>query len=403
MNLETPKKFAGLQRQAHQVAARYLRPISRKYDKAEHVYPKELDMLAALLDGMNEGSPDAVGAGSASKRGAAREQQEGVKNGGNMAALLGVMELCWGDVGLLLAMPRQGLGNAAIAAVANDEQLARLGRTWAAMAITEPGCGSDSAAIRATAVKDGDHYVINGEKIFVTSGERADAVVVWASLDRSLGRAAIKSFVVEKGTPGMTVTRMEKKLGIKASDTASISFTDCRVPAANLLGNAEVDVQKGFAGVMETFDNTRPLVAGMAVGVAKAALDRTRELLREAGCRLDHARPLLSVSHAEATLHRLEAEWEAARLLTLKAAWMADNKLPNSREASMAKAKAGRVASEVTLKCVELAGASGYAEDELLEKWARDSKILDIFEGTQQIQLLIVARRLLGKSSSELK
>lgn len=403
MNLETPKKFAGLQRQAHQVAARYLRPISRKYDKAEHAYPKELDMLAALLDGMNEGSPDAVGAGSASKRGAAREQQEGVKNGGNMAALLGVMELCWGDVGLLLAMPRQGLGNAAIAAVANDEQLARLGKTWAAMAITEPGCGSDSAAIRATAVKDDDHYVINGEKIFVTSGERADAVVVWASLDRSLGRAAIKSFVVEKGTPGMTVTRLEKKLGIKASDTASISFTDCRVPAANLLGNAEVDVQKGFAGVMETFDNTRPLVAGMAVGVAKAALDRTRELLREAGCRLDHARPLLSVSHAEATLYRLEAEWEAARLLTLKAAWMADNKLPNSREASMAKAKAGRVASEVTLKCVELAGASGYAEDELLEKWARDSKILDIFEGTQQIQLLIVARRLLGKSSSELK
>lgn len=403
MNLETPKKFSGLQRQAHQVAARYLRPISRKYDKAEHAYPKELDMLAALLDGMNAGSPDAVGAGSASKRGAAREQQEGVKNGGNMAALLGVMELCWGDVGLLLAMPRQGLGNAAIAAVANDEQLARLGKTWAAMAITEPGCGSDSAAIRATAVKDGDHYVINGEKIFVTSGERADAVVVWASLDRSLGRAAIKSFVVEKGTPGMTVTRLEKKLGIKASDTASISFCDCRVPAANLLGNSEVDVQKGFAGVMETFDNTRPLVAGMAIGVAKAALDRTRELLREAGCGLDHARSLLSSSNAEATFYRLEAEWEAARLLTLKAAWMADNKQPNSREASMAKAKAGRVASEVTLKCVELAGASGYAEDELLEKWARDSKILDIFEGTQQIQLLIVARRLLGKSSRELK
>ncbi|MBK4512872.1 acyl-CoA dehydrogenase family protein, partial [Enterobacter hormaechei] len=146
--------------------------------------------------------------------------------------------------------------------------LQRFGGTWAAMAITEPGCGSDSAAIRTTATQDGDHYVLNGEKIFVTSGERADAVVVWATLNRNLGRAAIKSFVVEKGTPGMTVTRLEKKLGIKASDTASISFNDCRVPAANLLGNAEVDVQKGFAGVMETFDNTRPLVAGMAVGVA---------------------------------------------------------------------------------------------------------------------------------------
>ncbi|WP_236233823.1 acyl-CoA dehydrogenase family protein [Pseudomonas tohonis] len=402
MNLETPKKFRGLANQAHQVAANYFRPISRKYDKAEHAYPKELDLLAALLDGMNAGSPDAVGATSASKRGSG-QAEEGVRNGGNLSALLGVIELCWGDVGLLLGMPRQGLGNAAIAAVANEEQLKRFGSTWAAMAITEPVCGSDSAAIRTTAVKDGDHYVLNGEKIFVTSGERADAVVVWATLDKSLGRAAIKSFVVEKGTPGMSVTRLEKKLGIKASDTASISFSDCRVPAANLLGNAEIDVQKGFAGVMETFDNTRPLVAGMAIGVAKASLDRTRELLKKAGCTFDYRKPLLRVTHAEATLYRLEAEWEAARLLTLKAAWMADNKLPNSKEASIAKAKAGRVANEVTLKCVELVGALGYGEDELLEKWARDSKILDIFEGTQQIQLLIVARRLLGKSSSELK
>ncbi len=401
MNLEIPKKFRGLSLQAHQVAAQYFRPLSRKYDKAEHAYPRELDLLAALLDGMNAGSPETIGAGSASKRGAGVE--EGVRNGGNLAALLGVMELCWGDVGLLLAMPRQGLGNAAIAAIANEEQLARFGGAWAAMAITEPGCGSDSAAIRTTALKDGDHYVLNGEKIFVTSGARADAVVVWATLDRSLGRAAIKSFVVEKGTPGMSVTRLEKKLGIKASDTASISFSNCRVPAANLLGNAEIDLQKGFAGVMETFDNTRPLVAGMAVGVARAALDRTRELLLKAGCRFDYAKPLLVVSHAEATLYRLEAEWEAARLLALKAAWMADNRLPNSKEASIAKAKAGRVANELTLKCVELAGALGYGEDDLLEKWARDSKILDIFEGTQQIQLLIVARRLLGKNSSELK
>ncbi len=402
MNLETPKKFRGLVTQAHQVAANYFRPISRKYDKAEHAYPQELDLLAALLDGMNAGSPDAIGATSASKRGASAEQAAGNKNGGNLSALLGVMELCWGDVGLLLAMPRQGLGNAAIAAVANEEQLQRFKGSWAAMAITEPGCGSDSAAIRTTATKDGEHYILNGEKIFVTSGERADSVVVWATLDKGLGRAAIKSFVVEHGTPGMSVARLEKKLGIKASDTAAISFIDCRVPAANLLGNPEIDVQKGFAGVMETFDNTRPLVAGMAIGVAKAALDRTRELLKKT-CTLEYSKPLLSVSHAEATLYRLEAEWEAARLLTLKAAWMADNKLPNSKEASIAKAKAGRVANGVTLKCVELTGALGYGEDELLEKWARDSKILDIFEGTQQIQLLIVARRLLGKSSSELK
>ena len=401
MYLESPKKFNMLVEQAHQVALNVLRPVSRKYDKGEHDYPKELDMLASLLDGMNEGAPGSAGATSATG-GGAKDNSGEIKNGANLSTVLGVIEMCWGDCGLLLAMPRQGLGNAAIAAVANEEQLERFKGTWAAMAITEPGCGSDSAAIRTTATKDGDEYVLNGEKIFVTSGARADSVVVWATLDKNIGRAAIKSFVVKHGTPGMQVTRLEKKLGIKASDTAVINFTDCRVPAANLLGTPEVDVQKGFAGVMQTFDNTRPLVAAMAIGVARASLDRTRELLKD-HLSPNYSKPMLTASHAEATLNRLEAEWEAAKLLTLKAAWMADNKIPNSKEASMAKAKAGRVGNEITLKCVELCGAAGYLEDELLEKWGRDSKILDIFEGTQQIQLLIIARRLLNKSSAELK
>ena len=401
MYLESPKKFNMLVEQAHQVALNVLRPVSRKYDKAEHSYPKELDMLASLLDGMNEGAPGSAGATSATG-GGAKDNTGEIKNGANLSTVLGVIEMCWGDCGLLLAMPRQGLGNAAIAAVANEEQLERFKGTWAAMAITEPGCGSDSAAIRTTATKDGDDYILNGEKIYVTSGARADSVVVWATLDKNIGRAAIKSFVVKHGTPGMQVTRLEKKLGIKASDTAAITFTDCRVPAANLLGSPEVDVQKGFAGVMQTFDNTRPLVAAMALGVARASLDRTRELLKD-HLSPNYSKPMLTASHAEATLNRLEAEWEAAKLLTLKAAWMADNKIPNSKEASMAKAKAGRVGNELTLKCVELCGAAGYLEDELLEKWARDSKILDIFEGTQQIQLLIIARRLLNKTSAELK
>ena len=269
MNLQNPKKFKMLIDQAHESALNVLRPISRKYDKAEHSYPKELDMFASLIGGMNDGG-EGINAGAAvGKRGYA---DSGNKNGVNMSTVVGVIEMCYGDTGLLLSMPRQGLGNSAIAAVANDEQLERFQGTWAAMAITEPSCGSDSAAIRTTATKDGDHYILNGEKIFVTSGERADAVVVWATLDKKLGRAAIKSFVVPKGTPGMKVERLEHKLGIKASDTAVISFIDCRVPAENLLGHAEIDVAKGFAGVMETFDNTRPLVAAMAVGCAKASL-----------------------------------------------------------------------------------------------------------------------------------
>lgn len=399
MNLQHPKKFNLLLDQAHQVAVNLLRPISRKYDKAEHSYPKELDMLAAVVDGMNEGG-DGLNAGAAVARPDGQDQDN--KNGINMSTALSIVEMCYGDTALLLSMPRQGLGNSAIAAVANDEQLQRFKGIWAAMAITEPDCGSDSAAIRTTAVKDGDEYILNGEKIFVTSGQRADAVVVWASLDKSLGRAAIKSFVVPQGTPGMTVERLEYKLGIKASDTAAISFVDCRIPASNLLGNADIDVSKGFAGVMETFDNTRPLVAAMAVGCAKASLERIKEIFKDY-LDPDYATPYLHCSHIAAQIYRMEAEWEAARLLMLKAAWMADNRKPNSKEASIAKAKAGRICNEITLKCVELAGPVGYNEVELLEKWARDSKILDIFEGTQQIQQLIIARRELGKSSSELK
>ncbi|HEV7193436.1 MAG TPA: acyl-CoA dehydrogenase family protein [Jatrophihabitantaceae bacterium] len=401
INLEMPKKFGMVVNQAHQVSTEIFRPISRKYDRAEHEYPKELDMLAALIDGMNASGESNTGA-----RGVRRESGDddrGNRNGTNMSSTLSIMEACWGDVAMVLSMPRQGLGNAAIASVANDEQHERFDKVWASMAITEPSFGSDSAAVQATAVLDGDHYVINGEKIFVTAGGRSDAVVVWASLDKSKGRAAIKSFVVEKGTPGMVVERLEHKLGIRASDTATIRFTDCRVPKENLLGDPEVEAEQGFAGVMQTFDNTRPLVAGMAVGCARAALDEMRELLSTAGVEIDYDRPAYTQHAAAAAFLQMEADWEAAYLLTMEATWMADNNKPNSLQASMAKAKAGRVGVEITLKCVELAGSFGYGEGSLLEKWARDSKILDIFEGTQQIQQLIVARRLLNKSSTELK
>jgi len=402
INLET-KKFDVLVGQANQVAAEVLRPISRKYDLAEHAYPKELDMLAALIDGMNA-SGGSQGAGAAGVR---RDDNgdAGNKNGTNMSTVLGIIEMCWGDVGLTLTMPRQGLGNSAIASVATDEQLERYKGKWAAMAITEPDVGSDSAAIRTTAVLDEKtgEYVLNGEKIFVTSGERADLVVVWATLDRAIGRPAIKSFVVARDNPGLKLDRLEHKLGIRASDTAAFILEDCRVPAEDLLGSPEIDTKKGFAGVMQTFDNTRPLVAGMAVGLARACLEETTALLAEAGVQVDYDRPSHAQSAAAAELLKLEADYEAARLLTLQAAWMADNRKPNSVQASMSKAKAGRACVDIALRCVALAGASGYAETSLLEKWARDAKILDLFEGTQQIQLLIIARQLLGRSSAELK
>jgi acyl-CoA dehydrogenase len=400
MSLETPRKFEPLVAQARQVAREVFRPISRRYDREEHARPKELDMLAAVIDGVNDAT-GIGGAGAAGVRRSAGGDGEN-RNGSNMSTALSIMELCWGDVGLLLSMPRQGLGNSAIASVGDDEQLERFDGLWAAMAITEPEAGSDSAAIRTTAVRDGDEYVLNGEKIYVTAGERADLVVVWATLDPSKGRAAVKPFVVERSNPGLVLERLEHKLGIRASDTAAFRLEDCRVPAENLLGSPDI-AASGFAGAMQTFDNTRPLVAAMAVGLARACLEETRRLIEEAGVAIDWDRPVSVQPAAAAEYVAMEADYEAARLLTLEAAWMADNAKPNSLHASMAKAKAGRSCVDIALRCVRLAGTLGYGEELLLEKWARDAKILDIFEGTQQIQLLVIARQLLGKSSAELR
>jgi acyl-CoA dehydrogenase len=400
INLELPRKMHAVIDKAHQGAAEMMRPIARKYDVKEHAYPVELDTLAELFAGAAESNTlDMAGAGGLK----ASESSEENRNGANMAAALQALEASWGDAAMLLSIPYQGLGNAAVSAVASDEQLQRLGKVWAAMAITEPGFGSDSAAVSTTAKLDGDEYVINGEKIFVTAGSRATHIVVWATLDKSKGRPAIKSFIVPREHPGVTVERLENKLGIKGSDTAVIRFDNARIPKDNLLGNPDIEPGKGFAGVMETFDNTRPVVAAMAVGIARATLEELRKILTSAGVQISYDKPSHAQSAPAAEFLRMEADWEAAYQLTLRAAWQADNKIPNSKEASMAKAKAGRVGSDITLKAVELAGTAGYSEEALLEKWARDSKIMDIFEGTQQIQQLVVARRLLGLSSSELK
>ncbi|MFZ0715457.1 acyl-CoA dehydrogenase family protein [Mycobacterium sp.] len=400
INLELPGKMRAVIDKAHQGAAEMMRPIARKYDLKEHAYPVELDTLAELFAGASESMTlDMAGA-----NGLRSSESNGEnRNAANMAAALQALEASWGDAAMLLSIPFQGLGNAAVSAVATDEQLERLGRVWAAMAITEPGFGSDSAAVSTTATLDVDEYVINGEKIFVTAGSRATHIVVWATLDKSKGRAAIKSFIVPREHPGVTVERLENKLGIKGSDTAVIRFENARIPKDNLLGNPEIESGKGFSGVMETFDNTRPVVAAMAIGIARATLEELRKILTNAGVEISYDKPAQVQSAAAAEFLRMEAEWESSYQLTLRAAWQADNNIPNSKEASMSKAKAGRVGSDITLKAVELVGTIGYSEETLLEKWARDSKIMDIFEGTQQIQQLVVARRLLGLSSSELK
>jgi acyl-CoA dehydrogenase len=277
------------------------------------------------------------------------------------------------------------------------------------MAMTESGCGSDTAAITATAVRDGDDWILNGEKIFVTFGHRAldlseGIVVVWASIDKSAGRAGMKSFVVEAGTPGCRVEKLEKKLGIRASDTATIVFENCRIPFGNILGKAEVKSKtEGFKGAMATFDATRPIVAAMALGVMRAALDMLRDVLEKEGVKVRYNTPRNRQTALERDFMEMEANYKAARLLTIRAVWLMQNGLPNALESSMAKAKAGRAATLITQRAVELMGPLGYSREYLFEKFMRDAKINDIFEGTGQINTLIVARRVLDFTRDQLK
>lgn len=403
IDFELPPELKVVRDATHSIARDVFRPISRKYDEQEHAVAEEIQFLGQMMS-------QSARAGRARKKdhdkGEPREARPETEDrvGQSMTAVVGVEEMAWGDCGLMIAVPGSGLGNHAIAAVATPEQFERFGHRFAAMAITEPGAGSDSGAITTTAVLDGDEWVINGEKIFVTDGKQCDIVVVWATVDRSAGKAGIRSFVVEKDRPGVTVTKLEHKLGIRASDTASIVFDNVRVPKENLLGSPEAKTKpQGFKGVMKTFDNTRPMVGAMALGCARAALEFTKEKLEQEGFSFRYGLGKHKLGAVEREVLLMEAELEAMRLLIWRAAWMGDNNRPNAMEASMAKAKAGRMGSEITRRCVALLGPLGYSREWLVEKWARDCKINDIYEGTQQIQQLVVARNLLGYTRNELK
>ena len=396
--------------QAHyrQVALEQMRPISRQYDLAEHVLPREwVDYW------WKQGRWGAKG-------------KPAVANDGFITVCLQAEQLCWGDAGLYLRMPTPALGGSAVSAAGTKEQQAKFmagfreleGKPiWGAMAITEPQAGSDAAAIETTAEFDGatEEWILNGTKIFCTAGEGASTepggfVVVWATLDKSAGRAAIKSFVVPAGTPGMQLIGCEKKLGIRASDTATLRFENCRVPKDNLLGRAEVKKQdpnktgdKGFKGAMATFDASRPIVAAMATGVGRASLEVLIEELARQGIRIRYDAPPRERTAIEKDVIEMEADLQAARLLTWRAAWMMNKGRPNNLEASVAKAKAGLAVTKITQKTVQLLGPVGYSKKCLVEKWMRDAKINDIFEGTQQINQLIVARRILDYSSALLR
>jgi acyl-CoA dehydrogenase len=388
------------------MALEHMRPISRYYDEHEHESPRE--WIDYFWREGRRGLPNA---------------EFGAESDGMVQVCVQAEQLCWGDAALYLRMPTPALGGSAVAAAGTPEQKARFlagfrgdgHPVWGAMAITEPGAGSDAAAIQTTARLEGEQWVLNGTKIFCTSGESASQVeggfvVVWATIDRSAGRGGIKSFVVPARTPGMKLVGLERKLGIRASDTATLVFEECRIPKENLLGRAEVRREdpkktgdKGFKGAMATFDASRPIVAAMAVGVGSASLEFLIEELKREGVEIRYAAPRHARTAIERDVMEMEAELQAARLLTWRAAWMMNKGRPNNLEASMAKAKAGLSVTRITQKAVELLGPPAYSQKLLVEKWMRDAKINDIYEGTQQINQLIVARRILDYSSSVLR
>ncbi|MFT5442784.1 MAG: acyl-CoA dehydrogenase [Myxococcota bacterium] len=390
------------------IAIEQMRPHSRTYDDNEGEVPTE--WVNWWWENGRHGSPGHIDGDS----------------DGFIQVCMQAEELCFGDAALYLRMPTSALGGSAVGAAGTKEQKIRFLKRfneegghpiWGAMAITEAQAGSDASAIETTADFDPEteEWILNGQKIFCTAGKGSATVeggitVVWATIDKEAGRGGIKSFVVPANTPGMTMVGCEKKLGIRASDTATLHFENCRVPQDHLLGSAEVKRadpkkagDKGFKGVLATFDASRPIVAAMAVGVGRASLDFVLEELSRRGVAIRYDAPPAELTALERDVMEMEAELQAARLLTWRAASLISRGQPNNLEASMSKAKAGLAVTKITQKAIALMGAGGYSKKLLLEKWMRDAKINDIYEGTQQINQLIVARRILNYPSSMLR
>lgn len=414
ISFETPKPIKNMVMMVQTVAENMMRPVSRHFDDHEHEIP--WDYINFMHDSMKQlGSP--TGPETEEEDGAEEEVKKDRPPIQYQRLAHLVEMLSWGDTGLYLNTPVGMLGSAAVQATGTPEQKKRFLRNilgekpvMDAMAMTEPHAGSEMPSqTRTTAVRDGDEWVLNGEKIFVTAGHKAlvdteGFVVVWATIDPEAGRAGVRPFVVEAGTPGCSVTKLEHKLGIRASDTATIVLQDCRIPFENILGSPEVKkkTEKSFKGAMATFDASRPFVAASALGVARASLEFLNEKLDEGGVEIRYGLPRSRMTNLEREIVDMEIMLRSAWLITLKSVWMMDEKIPNNLEASMAKVRAGDVAVKITQRAVELLGPLGYSKEHLLEKWFRDAKINDLYEGTGQINRLIVARRILDYSRHEL-
>ena len=335
------------------------------------------------------------------------------KMGSDPEGLFGVIyaeELHWGCAGIALAISASGLAAAGIASSGTPEQIGR----WVpecygvgdelklgAYAVTEAGAGSDVKSLRTTAKLDGDEWVLNGTKVFISNGGIADVTVVVATVDPELGHRGQASFVVPKGTPGLSQGKKEDKIGIRASQTAEVVLDDVRIPVDYLLGgmdklNKKLERARSgestgrASGALATFEITRPLVGASALGIAQAAYEWTLEYLED---KSEDGTPLMEQQRIQQVLADVATEIEAARLLVWRAAWMGRNGVPmTGGQGSMSKLKAGDVTMWATTTLMDLVGPFAQSKECPLEKWFRDAKIYQIFEGTAQVQRLVVAR-----------
>ncbi|MCF6464043.1 acyl-CoA dehydrogenase [Clostridium sp. Cult1] len=262
------------------------------------------------------------------------------------------------------------------------------GEKLGAFGLTEPNAGTDAAGQQTTAILDGDNYILNGTKLFITNGGEADIYIIFAMTDRTKGTRGISAFIVEKDTPGFSIGKVEDKMGIRGSSTAELIFRDCIIPKENLLGKEG----KGFGIAMSTLDGGRIGIAAQALGIAEGALEETIKYIKE---RQQFGRPLSKFQGLQWMIADMATEIEGAKLLVYKAAYNKANGLPYNKEAAMAKLFAANTAMNVTTKCVQLHGGYGYTRDYPVERMMRDAKITEIYEGTSQVQQMVIAANLL--------
>ncbi|NPV59876.1 MAG: acyl-CoA dehydrogenase [Actinobacteria bacterium] len=364
----------------HEFAENEIRPVAREYDeKGEFAW--DIVRKAARLELTYSGVPEEYGGPGL----------------GMLDNVIVIEELGWGCVGIASAIALNQIAILPILLAGNEEQKKEyLGRLTdpdnprlCAFGLTEPEAGSDAASLKTRAVRDGDEYVINGQKCFITNGGVADFYTIFATVDPEKKYQGITAFVVDAGTPGFSIGKIEHKMGMRASQTAELILEDVRVPASNVLRGEG----QGFYVAMETLDNSRPGVGAIGVGLARAAFE---EALSYSKQRVQFGRPICRQQAIAFMLADMATKVDYARLLCYRAAWMLDQGMNAIKESSMAKYVGTDVAMEVCTDAVQIHGGYGYMKDYLVEKLFRDAKILQIVEGTNQIQRLVLSAQLIG-------